>query len=135
MRDRLPSSVLIVAWAMLPVACGGGGGGESAAPPSTAAPAPAAEAPAEAASESAEGAATEGGFGVAECDEFFETYFACIDANVPEEGRAAVKQAAEMTRTSLQQSAQAGGEDALKTACTAAADAAKQSMAAYNCDW
>jgi len=133
MRDRLPFLALIPALAIA-TACGGGS--QSAAPPATTAPA-AAAAPADDAGAEASDAAVEGSFGVAECDQFFEKYFACIDANVPEQGRAAVRQSAEATRQALQQSAQHGAaaQDALKMGCTQAEAAARQSMAAYHCDW
>jgi hypothetical protein len=130
MRDRLSFCALLAAFAGATVACGGGGG-ESAPPPTTAPPA--AEAPAASQAESAAAAAS---FGVAECDDFFEKYFACIDANVPEAARAATRQAAEATRASLQQAAeQQGGAEHLAAACTTAGESAKQSMAAFNCDW
>jgi hypothetical protein len=119
----LPSLAAGLALAL--VACGGGG--DKAAP---AAQAPATQAAPPAA------AASAGDFGVPECDSFFTKYFACIDANVPEAGRAMARQAAEQTKTSLQQAAKVqGGADALKTACSQAEETAKKSMAAYNCEW
>jgi hypothetical protein len=135
MRDRLLSFALLAALAFVPVACGGGGGGDAAAPPpTTAAPAPAADADVSAEATAAD--ASEGGFGVPECDEYFTKYFACIDANVPEAARAAARQAAEATRASLQQAAeQPGGAEHLATACTTAQEQAEQAMAAYNCAW
>lgn len=109
------------------VACGGGEK-PAAAPPATQAPAAQAAPPAT--------AAAAGEFGVPECDSFFTKYFACIDANVPEAGRAMARQAAEQTKTSLQQAAKAqGGPEALKAACTQAEESAKKSMAPYDCAW
>jgi len=141
MKNRMVWCVTLVSLAMIPAACGGGAD----------APAPAAEEPAAAPAETSEAAvagaegaageagmdagADEGAFGVVECDSFFEKYFACIDANVPEEGRAAVRQAAEQTKASLMEANAPEAQDALIASCTSAAEAAKTALAAYNCEW
>lgn len=109
------------------------GGEPPAEPPATtqAAPTTQAAAPAE-----VEAPSETGEFGVEECDDFFTKYFACIDSSVPDEARAAVQQAAEQTKTQLQQAAgQPNGKEGLAMACTQAEEAAKQALQAYGCDW
>jgi len=147
MTKRLGWCFALVALALAPMACGGGGS-ESAPPPadeSAAGSEPAEEASAMEA-EGAEGAEeameaegdapASGDFGVEACDAFFTKYFACIDANIPEAGRDAARMAAEQTKHSLQQAAEAeGGAEALTDACLQAQETAEQAMSAYNCEW
>lgn len=81
-------------------------------------------------------ASTGGKIGVAECDEYLEKYEACLNAKVPEAGRATLKASFETTRKSWNTAAATPeGRAGLAQACKAAKDAAKQSMAAYGCSW
>jgi hypothetical protein len=81
-------------------------------------------------------ASTGGKTGVAECDDYLEKYEACLNAKVPEAGRATLKASFETTRKSWNTAAATPeGRAGLAQACKAAKDAAKQSMAAYGCSW
>ncbi|HEX8071531.1 MAG TPA: hypothetical protein VF546_16375 [Pyrinomonadaceae bacterium] len=72
--------------------------------------------------------------GVEECDDYLAKYEACLNSKVPEAGRAQLKSAFDQTRKSWQGlAATPQGKQGLATACKAARDAAKQSMAAYGC--
>ena len=74
--------------------------------------------------------------GVAECDEYLEKYEACLKDKVPEQARAMLRSSFEQNRKAWQSSAATPeGRAGLAQACKAAREAAKQSMAAYNCNW
>jgi hypothetical protein len=101
---------------------------EPAAPVATA---PAAEAPA---AEAAAAPAEVAGFGVAECDAYFQKMMECIDSKVPEAGREQFKTSLEASRSAWQQAASTPeGKAGLAAACTQATEVAKTSMAAYGC--
>jgi hypothetical protein len=105
----------------LAAACGGG---EKAAP--------GAKAPAEGTSL----AVAEGDFGVPECDSYMRKYMACLDSKVPEAARPMLKQALDQTKAAWKQAASTpAGKAGLAAACTQAEATAKQSMAAYGCEW
>jgi|ERR1041384_6120242 hypothetical protein len=72
--------------------------------------------------------------GVEECDDYLAKYEACVNSKVPEAARAQLKASFEQTRKSWQAlAATQQGKAGLAQACTAAHNAAKQSMAAYGC--
>ena len=74
--------------------------------------------------------------GVAECDNYLEKYEACLRDRVPENVRATFRSSIETQRTSWRNAAATPeGRAGLAQACRAATDAARQSMAAYNCQW
>ncbi len=74
--------------------------------------------------------------GVAECDNYLEKYEACLRDRVPETVRATFRSSIETQRTSWRNAASTPeGRAGLAQACRAATDAARQSMAAYNCQW
>ena len=90
-------------------------------------------------SKPAENKETAGGgdkIGVPECDEYIEKYEACIMSKVPEAARAASKSALDQSRKAWKDAAATPqGKAALATGCKTALDAAKQSTAAYGCQW
>ena len=74
--------------------------------------------------------------GVAECDNYLEKYEACLRDRVPETVRATFRSSIEQQRNSWRSAAATPeGRAGLAQACRAATDAARQSMAAYNCQW
>ncbi len=77
-----------------------------------------------------------GDFGVPECDSYMKKYMACIDSKVPESVRGTLTQAFDQQKTAWKQAAATPqGRAALATGCSQAEAAAKQSMAAYGCQW
>jgi hypothetical protein len=76
--------------------------------------------------------------GVAECDEYVQKFEACltkIAANAPQ-AQGPMKTAFEAQRKAFKDSAATpGGKANLATTCKQASDTAKQSTAAYKCDW
>lgn len=110
-------------------ACGG-----AKAPDDQSAPAAQQErAPSEGASQAA---ASDGGFGVAECDQYVKKYLACVDSKVPEAARAMVRQSLDQTKASWKQAAATPqGKAGLASACTQADANSKQAMQAYGCEW
>jgi len=112
------------------VGCGG------KQPEKKVAPAPAAQEAAPAAEMAAPAEAAGDMIGVPECDEYIKKYEACIDAKVPEASRAAMRQAFDQVRATWKQTAASpGGKEGLAMGCTQALAAAKQSTAAYGCEW
>lgn len=101
----------------------------AAEPAAPAATAPAPEAPA------AEAAPAEvAGFGVPECDTYFQKMMECIDSKVPEAAREQFRTSLEASRSAWQQAASTPeGKAGLAAACTQATEAAKTAMAAYDC--
>jgi hypothetical protein len=121
---------LTLAAAVLAAACGGSAPAppppqqKPAAPPKTAAQPPAAA------------AVADGEFGVKECDDYFRKYLACIDSKVPEAARAMVRQSLDQSKAQWKQAAATPqGKASLATSCKTATDMARQSMAAYGCQW
>jgi hypothetical protein len=77
-----------------------------------------------------------GDFGVPECDSYMKKYLACVDSKVPDAVRGTLKQAFDQQKTAWKQAASTPqGKAALATGCAQAEAAAKQSMAAYGCQW
>jgi hypothetical protein len=123
--------VLVLFCIVAAAACSGP---QQAAPPSTQAPAAAASAAP--ASGSLAATVSSGDFGVPECDDYMKKYLACIDSKVPDMARAQLKQAFEQQKSAWKQAASTPqGKSALATGCTQALATAKQSMAAYSCQW
>jgi hypothetical protein len=111
---------LTMAAAMLAAACGGGG--TRSAPPPQQKPAATSVA--------------DGDFGVKECDDYVRKYLACIDSKVPEAARGMVRQSLDQTKAQWKQAASSPqGKSSLAAGCKMATDAARQSMAAYGCQW
>jgi len=114
----------------LTAACGGGEKAPPAAAPSSTTPAvtaPGGGAPLPVA---------EGDFGVPECDSYLKKYLACIDSKVPEATRAMFRQGLDQSKAAWKQAASTPeGRAGLAAACTQAETAAKQSTAAYGCQW
>lgn len=72
--------------------------------------------------------------GVPECDNYITKYTACVSGKVPEASRAQLQASLDQMRASWKQAASTdAGKAGLAQACTAASDAAKQSMAAFGC--
>jgi hypothetical protein len=108
---------------------------EAPAAPAAEPAAPAATAPAETAPAAEAAPAEVAGFGVPECDTYFQKVMECIDNNVPEAAREQVRAGIEASRTAWQQAAATPeGKAGLATACTQALETARASMsAAYGC--
>jgi len=133
MSSRL-TGVLVLSCIVVVAACSGPQ--QQAAPQSTQAPAAAASAPGAAASGGLAAMVASGDFGVPECDSYMKKYLACIDSKVPDMARAPLKQAFEQQKAAWKQAASTPqGRAALATACSQAETTAKQSMAAYGCQW
>jgi hypothetical protein len=121
---------LTLAAAALAAACGGNA---PAPPPPQHKPA---APPATAAAQPATGSIADGDFGVKECDDYFRKYQACIDSKVPEAGRAMVRQSLDQAKAQWRAAAATPqGKASLANSCKMATDAARQSMAAYGCQW
>ena len=91
---------------------------------------------AEAQSKEATAAASADSVGVAECDQYLAAYETCLKDRVPAAASAALKSSFESTRASWRQAASTSeGRAGLATACKTARDAARQSMAAYGCQF
>jgi hypothetical protein len=74
--------------------------------------------------------------GVPECDEYIAKYEACVNNNVPENMKAAMKSTFEQSRKGWKDAAATPqGKATLGSACKQAMETAKQSMAAYKCDF
>jgi len=134
MSSRL-TGVLVLSCIAVVVACSGPQ--QQAAPQSTQAPAAAASAaPGAAGSGSLAAMVASGDFGVPECDSYMKKYLACIDSKVPEMARAPLKQAFEQQKAAWKQAASTPqGRTALATGCSQAEATARQTMAAYGCQW
>ena len=122
---------LSLAAALVAAACGGGGTQSAPQPKKPAAP-PASTA----AQPPATTAAAEGDFGVKECDDYVRKYLACVDSKVPEAARAMVRQSLDQTKAQWKAAAATPqGKAGLASGCKTAHEMAKQSMAAYGCQW
>ncbi len=74
-------------------------------------------------------------FGVAECDNYFKKYLACVDKLAPA-AQTQARQALEQSRTAWKQAASTEqGKAALAQTCKAASDAAAPGMRAQGCTW
>ncbi len=74
--------------------------------------------------------------GVAECDQYLAAYETCLKDKVPAQARDMMKASFDQTRASWKQAASTPeGRAGLATACKTARDAARQSMAAYGCQF
>jgi hypothetical protein len=130
--------VVIVA-ALASHACGGKADSQPAAsstPQASTAPAtttpPASVTPASTAPASTTASAD---FGVAECDDYFKKYLACIDKLAPA-AQTQARQVVEQSRTAWKQAASSvEGKAALASTCKAASDAAATAMRAQGCAW
>lgn len=72
--------------------------------------------------------------GVPECDNYISKYLACVSGKVPEASRAQLQASLDQMRQAWKQAAATEtGKASLAQACTAANDAAKQSMGAFGC--
>jgi len=72
--------------------------------------------------------------GVPECDNYITKYTACVSGKVPEASRAQLQASLDQMRAAWKQAASTPeGKTSLAQACTAASDAAKQSMTAFGC--
>ncbi len=122
---------------MTALACGacGGSAASQSAPASGSTPSTPASgsAPAAASAPASTSASTD--FGVAECDDYFKKYLACVDKLAPA-AQSAARQALEQSRTSWKQAAATEqGKAALAQTCKAASDAAAPGMRAQGCSW
>lgn len=73
--------------------------------------------------------------GVPECDDYISKYEKCVATKVPEMARAPMQDAFARTRADWKAAAATPeGKQGLAIACKAAADAAKQAVAAYGCE-
>lgn len=122
-------SLTLVAAALL-AACGGSAPAPAPQQKPAAKPAvPAVQPPAAA-------SVADGDFGVKECDDYIRNYLACVDSKVPEAARAMVRQSLDQAKAQWKAAAATPqGKASLATGCKAASDAARQSMAAYGCQW
>jgi hypothetical protein len=74
-------------------------------------------------------------FGVAECDDYFKKYLACIDKLAPA-AQTQARQVVEQSRAAWKQAASSvEGKAALASTCKAASDAAASAMRAQGCAW
>jgi hypothetical protein len=74
-------------------------------------------------------------FGVAECDDYFKKYLACIDKMAPA-AQTQVRQTLDQARAAWKQAASTvEGKAALSGTCKAASDAAATAMRAQGCSW
>jgi hypothetical protein len=125
MNARVSFGLVSAAVALTLGACSGGG--DSAKPPAATAASPAT---------TAAGATGASEFGVAECDDYFKKYLACIDSKVPEAARAQVRLSLDQTKAAWKQAASTpDGKAALATGCKQATETAKTAMMAYGCTW
>jgi hypothetical protein len=116
---------------MLAAACGGGGT-QSAPPPQQKPAAP----PATVAAQPPATTVAAGEFGVKECDDYVQKYLACVDSKVPEAARSMVRQSLDQAKAQWKQAASTPqGKASLASGCKTAHDLARQSMAAYGCQW
>ena len=77
-----------------------------------------------------------GDLGVRDCDSFMKKYPACIDSKVPDMAKAALKHGIDQQKVAWQQAAATPqGKAAIAASCSQAETAAKQSLAAYGCQW
>lgn len=74
--------------------------------------------------------------GVTECDDYLDHYEACLQRNVPESARAALRASLDTQRNAWRSTAATPqGRASLAQACTQAKEMARQQMTAYNCSW
>lgn len=81
-------------------------------------------------------AATGDDIGIPECDNYIKKYEACVKDKVPAQASEALKTSFETVRKGWKDAAKnPQAKEGLASACKQAHEAAKQSMAAYKCDW
>lgn len=74
--------------------------------------------------------------GIPDCDHYMEKYDNCLSSKVPENTRATLNAPFEQMKAQWQaQSKDPTARESLAQSCRTALDTAKQSMAAYNCEW
>ena len=74
--------------------------------------------------------------GIAECDQFLNKYYACVESKVPDSVRPTLRQSIEQMKAAWRQAAATPqGKAGLTQACVQAEAQAKVSMTAYNCSW
>ncbi len=117
-------------------ACGGSASSQSATGSSASTPASgSASAPASANASAPASTTASTDFGVAECDDYFKKYLACVDKLAPA-AQTQVRQALEQSRAAWKQAASTEqGKSALASTCKAASDAAAPGMRAQGCTW
>ena len=77
-----------------------------------------------------------GSIGVAECDNYLTKYDTCVSKKVPAADRQALLQSAATMRTSWQEAARnPSARTGLAHGCSRALEAARDTMAAYQCSW
>ncbi|HEX8293081.1 MAG TPA: hypothetical protein VF570_15080 [Pyrinomonadaceae bacterium] len=127
---------LCVLLGLVMLACGGGAENANTANATTNANTKAAATPAATAATAAGTTSAAGDIGVAECDDFLKKYDACVSGKVPAAAQATFKTSLDTWRSSWKQLANTPqGKAGLATACKAALDQAKTSLASYNCSW
>jgi hypothetical protein len=131
---RSVGSMVVIVAALVSHACGGKADSQPAAsstPPASTAPATATP-PASVTPTSTTATAE---FGVAECDDYFKKYLACIEKLAPA-AQTQARETLDQARTAWKQAASTdAGKSALATTCKAASDAAAPSMRAQGCSW
>ncbi len=117
-------------------ACGGSAASQSATGSSASTPASgSASAPASANASAPASTTASTDFGVAECDDYFKKYLACVDKLAPA-AQTQARQALEQSRAAWKQAASTEqGKAALASTCKAASDAAEPGMRAQGCTW
>lgn len=132
-------NILVLALAIFMAGCGAtetkkAGNADNTKAANTESAKPAEEKPKEEAK--TEVAASGDEIGVPECDEYVKKYEACVFDKVPEQMRGPLKASFETARKQWKEAAgNPQTKGTLASACKQAHDAAKQSMAAYKCDW
>jgi hypothetical protein len=120
---RSVGSMVVIVTAFACQACGGNADSKPAAsstPPASTAPA---------------STTASADFGVAECDDYFKKYLACIDKLAPA-AQTQARQTLDQSREAWKQAASTvEGKAALASTCKAASDAAGPSMRAQGCSW
>jgi hypothetical protein len=80
--------------------------------------------------------AVTGSIGVAECDDYLTKYNACVSRVVPASARGPLLDGAAQMRTSWKETARNPSvRSGLASGCSRALEAAKRTMAAYDCSW
>jgi hypothetical protein len=116
---------------MTALACGACGG-SAASQPATGS---SASAPASASASAPASTVASTDFGVAECDDYFKKYLACIDKLAPA-AQTQARQALDQSRAAWKQAASTEqGKAALATTCKSASDTIAASMRAQGCTW
>jgi hypothetical protein len=127
-RVRSVGSMIVIVTSLASHACGGNANSQPAASSAPAAStAPASTTPAS--------TTASADFGVAECDDYFKKYLACIEKLAPA-AQTQARQTLEQSRTAWKQAAStAEGKAALASTCKASSDAVAPTMRAQGCSW